>query len=139
MIIKFTVPGEPVGKGRARAFRNKAGGVTMFTPERTRSYEAIVRSIAAEAMWSMAPIEGPVAMHLRAYFSAPKSLKKADKELARREELPVTKKPDASNVLKAVEDAMNGIVFKDDSQIALATVSKSYSEKPRVEVTITKD
>lgn len=136
MILKFTVPGEPVGKGRARAARTKMG-VRMFTPEKTRSYEAIVRSISAEAMGTMTPIEGPVAMHLKAFFSAPKSLSKADKELAKRDALPVTKKPDVDNIAKSLADGMNGIVYRDDAQVFSVTASKFYSDRPRVEVEIT--
>ena len=135
LILKFAVPGEPQGKGRARAFRTKSG-VGHFTPERTRSYEAIIRSIAAEAMGTLTPVEGPVSMRLRAFFSAPKSLKKVDKELAEREVLPVTKKPDVDNIAKSLCDGMNGIVYKDDSQVFEVTASKHYSPRPRVEITI---
>lgn len=136
MIIRLTIPGEPVAKARARSFRTKGGGIGHFTPERTRSYEAAVRSIAAEAMGALRPFDGPVAMRLSAFFQAPKSLKKADKELAEREALPVIKRPDADNIAKSVADGMNGIVYKDDSQVFEVMVEKYYSPRPRVEVEI---
>lgn len=135
MIVTFTIPGAPVAKGRARAFRTKFG-VGHYTPEKTRAYEAAVRSIAAEAMGDMPPMDGPVTMVLRAFFSAPKSLKKADRELVAKDALPVIKKPDVDNITKAVSDGMNGIVYKDDSQVFAVAASKFYSERPRVEVEI---
>jgi Holliday junction resolvase RusA-like endonuclease len=46
------------------------------------------------------------------------------------------KKPDASNVLKSVEDAMNGVVYKDDSQIVNIHVSKVYSSVSGVDVCV---
>ena len=137
-VLRFSIPGEPQGKGRARAARTKMG-VRMFTPEKTRSYEAIVRSISAEAMGTMTPIEGPVAMHLRAYFQAPKNLKKSYREAVDRETLPVTKRPDVDNIAKSLADGMNGIVYKDDAQVFSATAEKFYSDRPRVEVEISYD
>jgi len=49
-----------------------------------------------------------------------------------------TKKPDASNVLKSVEDALNKLAYADDGQIAALHVYKIYSTQPRIEVTIQK-
>ena len=48
------------------------------------------------------------------------------------------KKPDIDNVVKAVLDALNGVAYRDDTQVVELHVRKSYSEKPRVEVSIEK-
>ncbi len=48
------------------------------------------------------------------------------------------KKPDIDNVVKAVLDALNGVAYRDDTQVIELHVRKSYSEKPRVEVCIGK-
>ena len=50
-----------------------------------------------------------------------------------------TTKPDGSNVLKAIEDGLNGIVYVDDSQIVMSHIEKHYSDSPRVEVTVSTD
>ncbi|MEX5590971.1 RusA family crossover junction endodeoxyribonuclease, partial [Pseudomonas urmiensis] len=47
-----------------------------------------------------------------------------------------TKKPDADNIAKAVTDALNGLAYKDDSQIVILSVYKQYGETPQVGVTI---
>ena len=47
-------------------------------------------------------------------------------------------KPDLTNLLKFVEDALEGMFFKNDSQITgFGDTSKYYSEKPRTEIYIT--
>lgn len=51
------------------------------------------------------------------------------------EHLP-TIKPDTSNYIKSFEDALNGIVWKDDSQITDIHAYKRYSENPRIELEI---
>lgn len=58
---------------------------------------------------------------------------------AARPERPHAKKPDASNVLKAVEDAGTGVLWLDDAQIALLHVHKriaAQGDAPRVELQI---
>lgn len=119
-LLLFIVPGVPQGKGRARFVR--ATGRT-YTPAKTVSYEAAIRACAQEAMIlaGYKLFEGPVRLTVQAIFERPKSWPK--KKLA----FWHTSKPDGSNIQKAAEDAMNGIVFKDDSQIASASVIKSYS------------
>ncbi|CZR99694.1 Endodeoxyribonuclease RusA [Clostridioides difficile] len=45
-----------------------------------------------------------------------------------------SKKPDLDNIIKSVADSLNGIAYKDDSQIVEVVSKKYYSDKPRVEV-----
>jgi Holliday junction resolvase RusA-like endonuclease len=47
-----------------------------------------------------------------------------------------TKRPDVSNVIKIIEDALNGLAYRDDSQIVRVVGEKYYSDSPRVEVEI---
>ncbi|RMV69966.1 Holliday junction resolvase [Pseudomonas caricapapayae] len=47
-----------------------------------------------------------------------------------------TKKPDADNVLKAICDGINGIVFKDDVQVVNVSLSKRFSSTPGVYVRV---
>ena len=46
-------------------------------------------------------------------------------------------RPDRTNIGKLYEDALNGIVIVDDSQIVEGSVGKWYCERPRVEIFIT--
>lgn len=45
-------------------------------------------------------------------------------------------KPDLSNIVKGIEDALNGIAYIDDCQIVDLHVMKFYSDEPRVEVVL---
>lgn len=46
-----------------------------------------------------------------------------------------TIKPDVSNVLKGVEDALKGVWYKEDSQIVgYGVLGKWYDERPRIEI-----
>jgi Holliday junction resolvase RusA-like endonuclease len=49
-----------------------------------------------------------------------------------------TKKPDVDNIAKSIQDALNKVLYRDDSQIVLLIVGKRYADVPRVEVSITK-
>lgn len=47
------------------------------------------------------------------------------------------KRPDIDNLIKSVADCMNGIVWKDDSQIVhIGEVRKVYSDNPGIEVEV---
>ena len=46
------------------------------------------------------------------------------------------KRPDVDNLLKLVCDALNGVAWKDDSDIASTFAVKGYSEVPRTEIEI---
>lgn len=46
------------------------------------------------------------------------------------------KKPDIDNILKSVFDGLNGIAFKDDTQIIRIQTEKFYSNEPRIDIEI---
>ena len=132
-MISFTVPGEPVAKGRPRSFvRN--GHVAHYTPDRTARYENLVKLAASQAMGDRAPAEGAVRLVVRAVFAIPASW--SQRKRAAAVGALVIKRPDLDNVIKAVKDGANGVVWRDDSQVAELVSSKVYGEAPRVDVCV---
>ena len=130
--IAFTIPGEPVAKGRARAFV-RAGRVSHYTPDKTENYEARVAIFARQAMAGALPLAGAVSLSVVARFSIPASWSKKRKQAAAEGREHVTKRPDLDNVLKAIKDGMNGIAWVDDCQVVvLRECRKGYSDTPRV-------
>lgn len=129
-MIEFTVPGQPVPKGRPK-FARRGSFVQAYTPEKTASYENLVKVHAAQAMQGTAPMSGPLALMLTLFVQIPKSTTKRDRARISAGTFHPTKKPDLDNVLKAVTDAMNGIVYEDDAQIVRITTMKRYGDTPR--------
>jgi len=133
-MIKFTVPGSPVGKMRPRTI-SRGGRTWSFTPAKTVNYEKSI-AVAAIPVKPKVLLTGPVSMVVRIYRDIPKSFSKAKRAAAIAEELLPINKPDSSNVVKSVEDALNGIIYVDDSQICDHIIRKRYAEQPRVEVIV---
>lgn len=81
---------------------------------------------------------GPIAVLVTFYIYPPQRILKAKKyeEMLRDERIYVEKRPDLDNYLKAVWDCSNGLLFKDDGQIAVTSAQKLYSLKPRIEIEI---
>lgn len=129
-MIKFTIKGEPIGKGRPRFYNGRA-----VTPERTRLYEAEVAVHARVATREM--IKGAVGISICAVYGVPKSAtKKKRAELL--DGFYVEKKPDADNIAKVIMDAISGICYEDDSQVADLRVLKAYTDsEPYVSVVVT--
>lgn len=114
--ITFTIPGEPVAKGRARSFvRN--GHVAHYTPEKTVRYENLVKLAAQQAMGSKAPAAGAVALIVRAFMGIPASWSQRKQRAAVLGEITPTKRPDLDNIVKAIKDGANGVTWRDDSQV----------------------
>lgn len=129
--MKFIIPGTPVAKGRPRLGR---GGVT-YTPSKTKNYENLVK-LAYQSQVKGKPIDEAVSIKVNLYFPIPKSYTKKKKAEIVKGALKFTKRPDLDNCLKSICDALNGLAYKDDSQIYKATITKDYDENPRAEVEI---
>jgi Holliday junction resolvase RusA-like endonuclease len=122
MTHSFTIPGRLIGKGRPKF--SKAGGfVRVYTPEKTRNCEAMVRSFGLEAMGHTPPLAGPVWLSVHSSIIPPPSWSKKRRAAATF----VTGKPDLDNVLKLVGDSLNGVCWVDDSQISAVFFVRTYT------------
>ena len=133
--VSFVVPGEAVGKGRPRV-STIGGHARMFTPTKTANYETLIAMAAQQAMAGRELIGGPVLVEMKIMVSVAASWSKKKTAEALAGDVMPTKKPDADNVLKAICDGINGIVFKDDVQVVNVSLSKRFSETPGVSVRV---
>lgn len=132
--LTFTIFGEPTAQGRPR-FSTAGGFVKTYDPEKSRTYKQIVYSVISNIKPAK-PYDCELVADITAYFKMPKSKSAKWKCQALAGLIRPAKKPDADNIAKIVLDSCNGILFRDDSQIVSLTVSKFYSEQPRVEAKI---
>lgn len=136
-MIYLVVPGEPCGKQRARTFYDcRAGRIVSKTPEKTRSYETLIRELFAVKYEGFRPLAGAIRLRVNTYRGIPRSESRKRAEKMEATIIRPISRPDASNVLKSVEDALNGLAFRDDSQIVEILVQKYYSTTPRVEIAL---
>ena len=137
-LLKIEIPGSPIGQGRPK-FSTINGHPKAYDPEKSRNYKAYVRMLATQAMKDsgFTMIEGPCVLRIDAYFEVPKSKSKRFREAALLDQERPTKKPDADNIVKAIQDALNGLAYKDDAYIVHLACQKFYSDNPRVEVFVT--
>lgn len=130
--VIFSVYGEVVPKGRPRFTRQ---GRT-YTPKKTHDYESEVASMAKSAMGSSDPLETPVAVYVYVNMPVPQSYSKKRTEACLSGSIRPTKKPDLDNAIKSVLDGMNGIVYKDDSQIVSLHATKRYDTIASVHICV---
>lgn len=136
MKAKFTILGEPAGKGRPR-FSNAGGFVKTYTPEKTVSYENLVKlEYEQQCRNYRFPDDAQLDVRIVAYYEIPKSTSKKKAKLMEEGKIRPTKKPDFDNIGKIICDSLNQRAYRDDAQIVDAQVRKFYSDRPRVVVTI---
>jgi Holliday junction resolvase RusA-like endonuclease len=134
--INIVLSGEPVAKARPR-FSKGRKGVAIYNPERTVNYEVMLRYAAQQAMSGNPPLEVPISIDIEASFRIPKSVNKKTEEMMQTGRYPVLKKPDIDNLQKSAFDALNGVVYRDDSLIWNVTARKVYSQNPSIKIKIT--
>jgi Holliday junction resolvase RusA-like endonuclease len=135
LIVMFNVPGKPKGKGRPR-FARRGNFVKTYTDSKTADYEAQIKVAATAAMGSSEPLESPVSVYLYIRVPIPASASKKAKKAMLSGEVRPTKKPDIDNIAKSYLDALNGIVYLDDTQVISLHCTKVYSSDPGVNVMV---
>lgn len=124
--VFFDIPGLPRGKGRPRMTRSGH----VYTDAKTASFEGAVRGIAARAMADagLAMASGvPVRVLIAIAVPCPASYSRK-RRAAALDGNAAPYKPDVDNVAKSILDAMNGIVYDDDSRVVELAVSKRYAD-----------
>ena len=121
-MLKVFIPGPAVGKGRPKASRH-GKGIRMRTPEKTKAYEAEVAwRMKAALPRGYVPTKGPVSVAILVVDGVgPRRLrtgalpKPAVDRLSWKAE--PKRSPDLDNIVKAILDAGNKVIWNDDGQV----------------------
>lgn len=133
--IQFFVPGIPTPAGSKRAFVVKGKPVlTDSSGAKGKHWRAAVQLAAATAC--TVPLEGPLGLFLVFKMTRPAG-HSGQHGLKRSAPMYPVVRPDTTKLVRAVEDAMTGIVWKDDAQVVWQTAVKEYTmATPGVDVRV---
>lgn len=134
--VNFTIDEAPAGKKRPK-FTTIGGYARTYTPADTQHHEDFVRVCYQIGTHGFKfPPKTPLNVLITCYYPIPKSTsKKKAAQMEAGEIIPVVK-PDLDNVAKLILDALNGLAWHDDNQIARLEISKVYGEDPHTDVHI---
>jgi len=134
-MITFTIYGNPVAQGRARSTIIN-GHIVAYDPKKSRDFKGDVKAVAQAHVPDKLLTE-PLVLEAKIYRPVPKSFSKRKREAALTGNLRPTSKPDLKNYIAGIEDALEKMIFENDSQIvSYGESGKWYGDPPRVEVTI---
>lgn len=139
--LSITVPAVPVAQPRQRhrIVKGKGGRVfaSNYTPARdpVNAFKATCQ-MAAESVYKGAPLDGPLIVDFVFVMPRPRAKVWKTKPMPR---YPHTGTPDRDNLIKSVQDALNGLVWADDAQIFDGRIEKwvaSGDEQSHVEIVV---
>lgn len=128
--MKIVIKEEPMSQLRPRINGNR-----MYDVPKVSSYKKMV-SWEAKSQYKGKLLTDPLVVEMKFYRSIQKKGSIKTKQDKRDGIIRPTSVPDVSNYVKLIEDALNGVVYKDDSQIVRLVAEKYYSDNPRTEVSI---
>lgn len=132
MELTFNI--EPQQQERPRA-TGRGRFIRVYDPPKTAKFKRELKQLATE-MYHDAPLEGEIYLKVAFYRKIQKSVSKKEHDRrASGTHRPIVK-PDLSNYLKAFEDALNGVLWKDDATIVELNTSKWYADDPRIEIEV---
>lgn len=135
--MKFFVQGVPVPKGSAKAFYNKHLGraqVVQDNADKQKPWASAIHYTAQQA--GCRPIQGAVRVELAFHMPRLKGHFRANGEVKANAPVHHTKKPDSDKLTRCVFDALTGVAWMDDSQVANYSARKFYSDTPGVEIEV---
>lgn len=139
--VFFSISGKAKGKGRGTPVQ-RGRHLAIVSGADTEAYQNRIAMSARTAMRELglrAPMAGALELRILIRMAVPKSVSGVQRQKMLSGDLKPTKKPDSSNVIKAVEDGCNGVVWMDDAQITLSWVRKVYAEVGGVDVRVSVD
>lgn len=139
-VVEFNVPAIPVAQPRQRHRVIHANGKSFahnYTPTKdpVNAFKAAVQLAASQA-YSGPPLVGPLRVTIVFVMPRPKAMVWKRRPMPRVFD---TRKPDRDNLMKSFQDALNGLLWVDDSQICDGAVAKFVAagdEQPHVQVAI---
>ena len=136
-MISIIIPGQPIAQPRHKIVV-RGGFAKAYIDGRhpIYAYKQAIKLIASQAMNGNQPLTCPVSVRIAFVFQRPASHSKKRRAII---DEPHSQKPDIDNLVKAVADGLNKVVWADDSQVVSLTAVKRWAnegESPfcRVEV-----
>lgn len=140
--VRFVIPSVAVAQPRQRHRVIHSDGrsfASNYTPTDSpvNAFKAAAQ-VAASQAYQGEPLTGPLVMHVLFVMPRPKSKMTGAWKKAGKPRTPHTGKPDRDNLMKSLQDALNGLVYVDDSQIWDGRVVKCIAgdEQAHVEVVV---
>lgn len=136
MTVAFTVHGLAAPAGSKKGFVNKRTGKVIITDasKRSKPWQNDVAHAALDAMADRPPLEGALELAVTFHMPRPKGHYGTGRNAGViKPTAPAfpTVKPDATKLLRALEDACTGVVWRDDAQIVTQHIRKVYGKPPR--------
>ena len=100
------------------------------------AYEELLAAAGRQAMNGHQVRQGALSVRIEAGMAAPASWSQKKRQAALSGDLSPIGKPDFDNLAKCVGDALNKIVWKDDSQIIVCAFRKFYSDEPGLTISV---
>ena len=139
--LEFFVPGVPAPGGSKKSFHHSKTGkiVTMDMAKRNKPWRESVAFFASQAMGGAGLLDQPLDVTMTFVASRPKGHWGTFRGVPRLKpsapDYP-TVKPDVLKLARSTEDAMTGVVWRDDASTVRLTLAKRYGERPGVWVRI---
>lgn len=123
------VRGIPQPQGSVRAFRNRKTGqpIIVCKTRSTGEWRQAIKAVLS-LDWTGPAIDGPVRLSL--VFRLPRPASAPKKRI-----LP-ERRPDLDKLVRAVLDALRGIVYVDDARVVELVARKVYSPEPGVQIRV---
>lgn len=135
--MKMTLNIEPKPQARPR-FARRGNYTTTYEDKEMKTWKNKCRLLIAKHHADQPALEGALRTRVKFFIKPPQYISKVKKnrQALTDEIIPVSKKADLDNYIKALFDSANGILYKDDGQIAEIYAIKVYSTSPRIEFEI---
>jgi crossover junction endodeoxyribonuclease RusA len=136
-VVVVEVRGLPKPAGSKRVFLVGKGAarrpvVTDASGRPGRDWRVTVQ-YAIERVHRGAPLEGPLEVCFYFIMPRPRGHLRADgKTLRPSARAYPTTVPDVTKLVRAVEDAATGLLWRDDAQVVTQTATKRYGDRPGV-------
>ena len=133
--MRFIIPGNPQAQGRPR-FARIGKFVRTYDPAESVSFKNKVALFARDSGAQLFETDRPLTLKVKFFLKRPKNkMRRKDSINA----IGCAKKPDLDNLVKAILDGLNGIIYRDDGQVQKCEAEKYYHEiggAPRTEIEI---
>lgn len=127
MMIEIVVPGIPKPAGSKRVVTNRSTGKAYVIDacDKSRDWKTTVAQVARDG-YKGGPNQCPIRLEIEFIFPRPKSHFRSNGKLKPNAPYGKSTKPDLTKLVRAVEDALTGIIWIDDAQVVLTIAEKHY-------------